>query len=469
MDHESQGSSLEPSEGSSQDPTYTQESLTESPDQLGAFLLGSSRSRDICPRCEPILVQAAVSFHTIKHQSSTLMKRMKCHPDPKKVDVRQWRNWSTVNGNNEVDVRQFASRHGLQGKSSNHKKSDLQEQFLAFVDANKVPTGRHSEGSGSLYYFLPQYTRISIPKKSENNYEEKMTQSLVAVFNMQQTELDRATVGCTTAERWLHDERPRHSIHPHKSDYCNTCKELSQQISAQKTALQRMMESGNITSDERQHSQQVIDSLKCLLKEHKGKASAAQQFYKTTCNTAFEVQDRISQLELEVSLSYEEEIELLELKSNYIAIFSYDYMMLRTLPHWGQSPQPAAAYYKMKLSVDIASLIQHNSGQASTYIFDEQLGPKNSNHTLSLLTKHIAALDLSWTTKVVIFMDSAPSTNKNSWLICWMNEMLIMHQTLQYIRVCFMVVGHTKSMPDLVFASIASSMKKKTMYSQWMN
>ncbi|XP_070548862.1 uncharacterized protein [Ptychodera flava] len=335
MNQESQGSSLEPSEGSSQDPTYTPESLTESPDQLGAFLLGksqrayrlssklisdidscqpdettdrqqsfddtenksegSSRSRDICPRCEPILVQAAVSFHTIKHQSSTLMKRMKCHPDPKKVDVRQWRNvrdentwiranmfdpagnllfcqqcilsaleihwhrlqrqreikrqeflnpivtlrkkdvekenlhewvimpyddddknfdtwWSTVDGNDEVDVRQFASRHGLQGKSSNHKKSDLQEQFLAFVDANKVPTGRHSEGSGSLYYFLPQYTRISIPKKSENNYEEKMTQSLVAVFNMQQTELDRATVGCTTAERWLHDERPRHSI-----------------------------------------------------------------------------------------------------------------------------------------------------------------------------------------------------------------------------------------------------------------
>ncbi|XP_070550797.1 uncharacterized protein [Ptychodera flava] len=118
----------------------------------------------------------------------------------------------------------------------------------------------------------------------------------------------------------------------------------------------------------------------------------------------------------------------------------------------------------MKLSVDIASLIQHNSGQASTYIFDEQLGPKNSNHTLSLLTKHIAALDLSWITKVVIFMDSAPSTNKNSWLICWMNEMLIMHQTLQYIRVCFMVVGHTKSMPDWVFASIASSMKKTDVF-----
>ncbi|XP_077978334.1 uncharacterized protein LOC144433833 [Glandiceps talaboti] len=70
------------------------------------------------------------------------------------------------------------------------------------------------------------------------------------------------------------------------------------------------------------------------------------------------------------------------------------------------------------------------------------------------------SLDLSWTTKAMVFMDNAPSTNKNTWLVCWIKEMMERHETLQYIRICFLLAGHSKFMPDWIFACMSSSMKK---------
>ncbi|XP_077995114.1 uncharacterized protein LOC144448701 isoform X1 [Glandiceps talaboti] len=556
-------SSLASSQTSSQDPDYVPEE-TESPDRLGGYLRGVSRSsytlrpdltRDltkhvddsftfkvgVCPVCEPILTQAAVGFFTIQHCCSTLKKRKKAHLEPLKTDNRQWRNiieenkwirgslfdpagnylfcqecivsvlgvsrqrlasqrnikqqeflnpvvslkkkdvllqklekyvlipdptvdwndwWTGVCEEDEVEVRQFSARHGLEGRLSNNNKTVLKEQFLTFADANSYPTGRHEEHKGPLFYFLPVFTRLSIPRISENNYETKLKHSFIGVFNSNQQQLGRETVSSSAAEGWLSQYRSRHSIHPHKSDYCNTCKEVSKEICTKSTIVQRMTECGDTDEGELLRIKTTIDSLKLHIAEHKEKATIAQHFYKQSCNTAWQSQQMIEDLESKDVRTDEEEITLLEEKTNYVACFSIDYKMVVTVPQWHLTPQPAISYYKMKLCVDEAVIVHHNFGKAYSYIFDERCGPKNSNHTLSILDKHMRSLDLSWTTKAMVFMDNAPSTNKNTWLVCWIKEMMERHETLQYIRICFLLAGHSKFMPDWIFACMSSSMKK---------
>ncbi|XP_070578689.1 uncharacterized protein [Ptychodera flava] len=399
---------------------------------------------------------------TKRHVTNEKLEKYVLIPD----NSLQWDEWwASLSSDDEVEVRQFAARHGLEGKVSNNSKNDVKEQFLEFVDANTYPTGRseYSASSGPLYYFLPVFTRVSIPKVSENNYNTKLMQSVVSVFNQTQQHLGRETVSSRAAESWLSQHRPRHSIQPHKSDYCNTCKEVSKEILTKSTTVQRMRESGDAEDSELERVKLVVESLKKHLAEHKKEASAAQHFYKKSCQHAFDHQKKIEERE-ETMGTHEEEIQLLEMKTDYIACYSFDYKMVITLPQWHLTPQPAMSYYKMKLCVDEAAVIQHNTGKAYTYIFDERFGPKNSSHTLSILSHHINNLDTSWITKVMVFMDNAPSTNKNTWLVCWIKEMMLKHETLQYLRIGFLQAGHSKSMPDWVFASISSTMKKQDMF-----
>jgi hypothetical protein len=58
--------------------------------------------------------------------------------------------------------------------------------------------------------------------------------------------------------------------------------------------------------------------------------------------------------------------------------------MAKLVPHWGRSAQPGGSYYKMKLSTDICVLVDHMTNKADIIVFDEKMGSKNSNHTLTV-------------------------------------------------------------------------------------
>lgn len=62
----------------------------------------------------------------------------------------------------------------------------------------------------------------------------------------------------------------------------------------------------------------------------------------------------------------------------------------------------------------------------------------------------------SWVRRVCIFLDNATSTNQNRYILGWSME-LVQHEVLDFIRVPFLIPGHTKFAPDRVFASIGSS------------
>ena len=113
--------------------------------------------------------------------------------------------WKSLNADTLVQVKYAYERHGLCGKPSNHGKAQAKEAFLKFVDNNIQPNGRHAGSYGPQYYFLPQFTRIDLPKIGEVNSEQKAKSSFVSEFNHTQIEARKSTIsGFTVSQEMLH-------------------------------------------------------------------------------------------------------------------------------------------------------------------------------------------------------------------------------------------------------------------------
>ena len=144
---------------------------------------------------------------------------------------------------------------------------------------------------------------------------------------------------------------------------------------------------------------------------------------------------------------------------------STDYQMTKLIPFWGDTTQPAITYYLRRISHDLLGIVDHRDETKYITMFDEQIGPKNTDHTISLLTFYIqhSGLVPHWIKRVCIFMDNATSTNKNWYLVGWSSQM-VQHGVLDIIRIPFLLTGHTKFVPDCVFASIANSYNRSDVF-----
>ena len=79
-------------------------------------------------------------------------------------------------------------------------------------------------------------------------------------------------------------------------------------------------------------------------------------------------------------------ISIIELKREFSAFISADYMMGKNLPHWGESAQPSKTYYMMKLVCDVFGIVDHSSNKWCAYYCNEPAaGPKSTDHTLIFL------------------------------------------------------------------------------------
>ena len=63
-----------------------------------------------------------------------------------------------------------------------------------------------------------------------------------------------------------------------------------------------------------------------------------------------------------------------------------------------------------------------------------------------------------------LFLDNICSTNKNFNAMAWMCEM-VQQGRINFIRISFLLAGHTKFPPDLIFSKIAKSYNKSDVYS----
>lgn len=159
--------------------------------------------------------------------------------------------------------------------------------------------------------------------------------------------------------------------------------------------------------------------------------------------------------------SDEEEEKLASLRDRFTLALSADFQMSKLLPNWGLSPQPGSTYYLQKLSHDIFGIVNHSDGKSAIYIFDECCGPKNTDHTMSYLTHFLCESGEvpSWVRKV----HNTSSTNKNCYTMGWANEM-VQQGKFDFIRISFLIAGHTKFAPDLLFSKLSQTFTRSDIF-----
>ena len=79
--------------------------------------------------------------------------------------------------------------------------------------------------------------------------------------------------------------------------------------------------------------------------------------------------------------------------------------MSKLVPNWGQTPQPGSTYYLQKLSHDVFGIVNHATNKTTIYLFDERVGPKNTDHTVSYVTHLICQLPY-WLRRIHLFLDN---------------------------------------------------------------
>ena len=373
--------------------------------------------------------------------------------------------WDSIGNAEMVQVRFPHESHGLARKISNFAKTSVLHDFLKFVDENSQPNGRQSGSFGAHFYFNPKFSRIGEPKKSERNVDEKRKHSLLCEFNRAQCEAGKEVCSERSAFRWLKQHRPKHGICPHLTDYCDTCKELVEEMNRQRTILQQLRHSGDSSIETLQKHEELQKKAESELSDHKKVAQEALEHYKFVTGKCKRDWQAIVSLASRENLDELGESQLQRLKESFVLVLSADYQMTKVIPFWGSSAQPGMTYYQHKVSHDLFGIVDHRDDSNYVSVFDERVGPKNTDHTVSLLSYYLfhSGLVPEWVKCVCIFLDNATSTNKNRYRIGWAIE-LVQQSRLDHVRLPFMVVGHTKFAPDRLFSRISNSYNSSDVF-----
>ena len=129
------------------------------------------------------------------------------------------------------------------------------------------------------------------------------------------------------------------------------------------------------------------------------------------------------------------------------------------MPYWGESPQPNSTYYYQKINHDVFGIVNHATNKSAVYIFNERIGPKNTNHTVSYPTQYLTSLP-DFVRRIHLFLDNASSANKNCFTMAWAREM-VQQGKLDFICISFMIPGHTKFIHDQLFSKIEKNILQK--------
>ena len=109
--------------------------------------------------------------------------------------------------------------------------------------------------------------------------------------------------------------------------------------------------------------------------------------------------------------------------------------------------------------------MDHSDEQSTLYIFDEMVGPKNTDHTVSLLMHYMNRQERlpSWVKRWHIFLDNTGSTNKNAYFTGWGMEM-VQHGFIDYLWFSFLIAGHTKFDVDRMFSVTAKAYNSSDVF-----
>ncbi len=208
------------------------------------------------------------------------------------------------------------------------------------------------------------------------------------------------------------------------------------------------------------------DEIRCLKQQNENHRAETNQshvyFVEVTKRCSSEWAEITSLEQKETTLSDEEKATLDGLKSKFNLVLSADFQMSKLVPYWGLSAQPGSTYYLQKLNHDVFGIVNHGSNLSTGYLFDERVGPKNTDHTVSHLTDYISHLP-AWIRRIHLFLDNTRSTNKNFYMMGWAYEM-VQQKKVDFLRISFLIAGHTKFTPDLLFSKVVQTYNRNDVF-----
>ena len=376
---------------------------------------------------------------------------------PENVRALEW--WGSLRDTVLIALRMNA-RHGLCNQPSNNAYSNEEcESFLNWCEVNSMPTGRKDRWNPTRY-FSSVFARIGRYKTAELEVDpQRWRWSVIAQYRECCRErhaaqgTNRRIPSEATLCKWLKEKTlERYSIQPHQSDYCDTCARFRvelEQMQGVRWAHSKV--SGNVT----EHEHQLLDARRREVQrrwnDHRAQGRAEHDAYIASIQEAA-VQWTALQAHPE------------EERRDGHAVICVDYMQERTLPFFGDSPQPGETYYKQKLTVHLFGLVQHHLRGSLVYLSDERAGgAKSSDHICSYLTHYVSTLP-AWVRTITIWGDNA-GTIKSRYLVAWAADLVARAGHLRTVHLRFMLPGHTKFSPDTLFASISATYRKSDVLS----
>jgi len=369
------------------------------------------------------------------------------------TNVLAW--WTNLKDSSIIELHNPPKLH--HGKSNNSKEEGLLARFLEFIDNNSQPNGRRVGSHGPLFFLNSKFDRINAPSVAEvGKPEQWKRRSLVYEYN--RTLEDNKSISNGTAKKWLKIYRPKHTICPPKTDYCEMCVECQEQKRRHETISMRLQQEGNGNEDEIRENKALAESYGLLLEEHRMDAANELEHYRQQTNKSRLLYHYIEELQ-----KNEEKAKLQELMGQITFTLSLDYQQSKLTPHWGFSAQPSETYYLRKLSHNIFGIVDHTLAKNAVYVLDERAGgAKNADITISLVDHYIHQTLPSWARNLCLFMDNG-ATNKNQFIIQWAME-LVERCDYDTIRMCFFVPGHGKNDVDRLFSRISHAFDNNDVF-----
>lgn len=244
------------------------------------------------------------------------------------------------------------------------------------------------------------------------------------------------------------DAVPDLKILSSRSDMCGTCFKL-------KNLLSFYMAGGKINEctmniDSNQCTLSTADSVINALAVHREKAHKAREFYRkcqTKAKTSFENRS---------VRNGKQHVEFL--------MISIDFAQSTDVPNY--SDQVGQLYFLSPLSIGIFGISDEGANQHATYLMPENRSfKKNGNTVASLVMDFLKKRNCTFD-NLMVFADNTSSQNKNRYFLSSLSLFGVKKlYGCKSVRLCFLVVGHTKFRPDSWFGLLKKCLRHKEIHS----
>lgn len=382
-------------------------------------------------------------------------------------------------------LQNFSTCTVLYNKRGQRSIIDHSYQVLInrFLMQNSSPSNRSKP---PLYYFDPQFK--SVVSKS---YPET---SVLFALNKYLESNNLAALKTTTFSDYFKFYASTYSIRTNKSDYCNTCSELSNQISKTK---RRLIESEKTNACNQGELKSELSEIEATIREHRHQAKSKLDSYRNDVKRSQRSLRHVRSLSHVMgnpqtyfdALNCGKFVFLMRKKRLYIfrsaqelflavsvllsaaryqpLTLSLDFMSDTLYPSHSLSQKPSAEYYSKKHKMFTFGCVVENlqlkekQSRLVKLIPHYVAGNKSSDTLISLLHCCLRKLfDEYPFRRLVIYMDNA-AYNKNRYVLAYLHWLSVYF--FDEIRLDFLVAGHAKMNADRMFGIL----KKRSSYSDF--